>query len=68
MDLDVNKVVRKGFSPLYLAAFYGYADIVQLLIDNGADFDAALRQANRDEINSVISFLLSYKEVNKQLK
>ena len=39
--MDVNKTVRKsGFTPLMQAACYGYTDIVQFLLDKGADIEA----------------------------
>jgi ankyrin repeat protein len=40
-DQDLLKVKDdQGFTPLHWAAFYGHADMVDLLIDNGGDIDA----------------------------
>ncbi len=39
--MDVNKTTRKSaFTPLMQAACYGYTDIVQFLLDKGADIEA----------------------------
>lgn len=42
--LDVYSVVnlrtRGGVSPLMVSAWFGYADVVELLLENGADIDA----------------------------
>ena len=31
---------RDGFTPLHVAAFKGYTDVVRLLLNNGADINA----------------------------
>ncbi len=39
--MDVNKTARKsGFTPLMQAACYNYTEIVQFLLDKGADIEA----------------------------
>lgn len=37
--LDINKVFSDGSNPLILACFNGYADIVKILINKGANID-----------------------------
>ena len=33
--VDVNERSSEGFAPLCIAAFWGYAEIVKLLLENG---------------------------------
>ncbi|KAL5010411.1 hypothetical protein ScPMuIL_012716 [Solemya velum] len=39
--VDLNKRDKDGMTPLGIAAFWGYADIVQSLLEAGADVNAA---------------------------
>ncbi|XP_057321151.1 putative ankyrin repeat protein RF_0381, partial [Microplitis mediator] len=39
---DVNDLGRNGRSPLHVAAAYGYPEIIELLINNGARLDSVL--------------------------
>ncbi|XP_064594443.1 cyclin-dependent kinase inhibitor 2A-like [Liolophura sinensis] len=36
-NADVNRISSDGMSPLAVASFWGYADIVQVLLENGAN-------------------------------
>ncbi|XP_041351655.1 serine/threonine-protein kinase TNNI3K-like [Gigantopelta aegis] len=37
---DINQRSTDGISPLAIAAFWGYADVVQILLENGANFNS----------------------------
>jgi len=39
LDIDINKKDAKGFTPLGMAIKFGRSEIVNLLIENGADVD-----------------------------
>ncbi|MDM8335780.1 ankyrin repeat domain-containing protein [Wolbachia pipientis] len=39
-EADVNKVLGKGNTPLHLAAYYGHTEIVDILIEAGANLNA----------------------------
>ncbi len=61
-DMDVNMTRRKsGFTPLMQAASYGYTEIVQFLLDKGADIEA------RDSSNlNVIEYTKKLQRKNMQ--
>ncbi len=40
---DVNQCSSEGFYPLCVAAFWGYADVVKVLLGGGADVNVANR-------------------------
>src|SRR5258706_306485 len=42
---DVNKANNVGNTSLYIAAQFGYLEVVKLLIENGADMNQANRNA-----------------------
>lgn len=53
----INKYSNDGFPPLGLAAFFGHADIVQLLIEKGADVNApSQNQMQVRPIHSAVAF------------
>ncbi len=60
--MDVNMTRRKsGFTPLMQAASYGYTEIVQFLLDKGADIEA------RDSSNlNVIEYTKKLQRKNMQ--
>jgi ankyrin repeat protein len=43
---DVNRFSPDGWTPLHLAAFFGHANLVELLLARGADVAARSRNAN----------------------
>ncbi len=61
-EMDVNMTRRKsGFTPLMQAASYGYTEIVQFLLDKGADIEA------RDSSNlNVIEYTKKLQRKNMQ--
>ena len=53
----INKYSNDGFPPLGLAAFFGHADIVQLLIEKGADVNAPSKnQMKVRPIHAAVAF------------
>ncbi|KAJ5671312.1 hypothetical protein N7507_000439 [Penicillium longicatenatum] len=53
-DADPNAKSSHGDTPLYWAALSGYADVVQVLIDNGADPDGEANQGYKPIHQAVI--------------
>lgn len=43
---SINQFTQSGFTPLHFAIYYGFSDIVQLLIDHGADTNLPNQRGN----------------------
>ena len=67
----MNKVDKRGWTPLMMAAHQGYEEIVRILIENGADVDISDKfgkKAYDRAKNPSIFYLLSSAGMEKRMK
>lgn len=61
--VDVNVTTKEGDTPLFIASFYGFVEVVQLLLDHGADVNikfngvTPLSMAKKNNHREVVNLL-----------
>jgi len=61
--VDVNATTKEGDTPLFIASYYGYVEVVQLLLDHGADVNikfngvTPLSMAKKNDHRDIVNLL-----------